>query len=216
VKRGLAGASGLLVALGLLTRAGPASADDLDADLRGYYGGERASAYFVGALGAAAAGAGAYLATQPADLARGLGWTWIGMGTLEVAGAVVYATAVGGEITHYESSLSADPAAFRAEEADHLRGTSSRFVIYRTVELTLTAAGAGLAAYGLASGRGAFTGAGIGVASLSAPFFVVDTINDARASRYLRQVQGGDGGAPRVSLGATPGGAWGVTWGGRF
>jgi len=216
VKLGLSHASGGLVALGVLTSAGRASADDLDADLRGYYGGERASAYFVGALGAAAAGTGGYLVTQNTDLARGLGWTWIGMGTLEVAGAIVYATAVGGEITHYESSLSADPSAFRAEEADHLRGTSSRFVIYRTVELSLTAAGAGLAAYGLASGHGAFTGAGIGVASLSAPFFVIDTINDARAARYRHQVEGAEAGVPSVSLGATPGGAWGVTVGGRF
>ncbi len=213
MKLGLSHATGLLVALGLLAVSGRASADDLDGDLRGYYGGERASAYFVGALGAAAAGTGAYLVTRDSDLARGLGWTWLGMGTLEVAGAIFYAATVSGEIDHYESALARDPGAYRAEEADHLRGTSSRFVIYRAVELSLTVAGAGLATYGLASGRGAVEGAGLGVASLSLPFFVIDTINDARASRYLHQVEGA---APAVSLGATPGGGWGVTVGGRF
>lgn len=216
MKLGVARAGGALVALGLLAWTGRARADDPDADLRGYYGGERASAYVVGALGAAAAGAGGYLVTRDTDLARGLGWTWLGMGTLEVAGAIFYATAVGGEIDHYESALARDPHTYRAEEADHLRGTSSRFVIYRTVELSLTVAGAGLAAYGLASGRGAFEGAGLGVASLSLPFLVIDTINDARASRYLQQVQGGEASLPSVSLGAAPGGGWGVTVAGRF
>lgn len=216
MKLGLAQASGLLVALSLFAGSGRASADDLDGDLRGYYGGERASAIFVGALGAAAAGTGAYLVTRNSDLSRGLGWTWLGMGTLEVAGAIFYAATVSGEIDHYESALARNPGTYRAEEADHLRGTSSRFVIYRAVELSLTAAGAGLAAYGAAAGRGAFEGAGIGVASLSAPFFVIDTINDARASRYLQQVRGAEAGMPAVSLGATPGGGWGVTVGGRF
>jgi hypothetical protein len=177
------------VALAGVAWAGSARADDVESDLRGYYGGERLSAYLVGSTGAAAAAAGAYLVTRDSDTARGLGGAWLAMGSLETLGAVVYAVQVGGEIRHYEAQLARDPAGYRAEEMDHLRGTSSRFVAYRAVELSLALAGAGAATYGFASGRGAWQGAGIGVASLSLPFFVLDTVNDARASRYLDEVR---------------------------
>ena len=51
-----------LVTLGVLVALAwsvPARADDVGADLRGYYGGERLSAYVVGGTGAAAAASGA-------------------------------------------------------------------------------------------------------------------------------------------------------------
>ena len=152
--------------------------------------------------------------TRDSDFARGLGGAWLAMGSLETIGAIVYAIQVGGEIRHYEGELASDPGAYRAEEIDHLRGTSSRFVVYRAVELSLTLAGAGAASYGLASGRGAWQGAGVGVASLALPFFIIDTINDARASRYLDQVR-----RFQPSIGFQPGdarGGWSLSVAGRF
>jgi len=162
---------------------------DIDGDLRGYYGGERLSAYVIGSVGTLAAGSGAFLVTRDSSFDRGLGWPWLVMGGLEGLGAVFYAFQVGGEIDHYESVLARDPAAYRAEEMEHLHGTSSRFVIYRTVELTLTLGGAGLATYGFAAHRDVWKGAGIGVGSLALPFLVIDTFNDGRASRYLDEVR---------------------------
>jgi hypothetical protein len=166
-----------------------ARAEDVRADLEGYYGGERTSAYVVGGIGAAAAAAGGVLVTRDSDLARGLGWPWLVMGSLETVGAVFYAFQVGGEIEHYDGELARDPAAYRAEELGHLRGTSSRFVVYRAVELALTVGGAAVATYGLAAHRDAYAGGGLGVASLALPFVVIDTLNDARASRYLDRVR---------------------------
>jgi hypothetical protein len=192
-----------------------AHADEVRADLQAYYGGERASAYLVGAMGTAAAAGGAYLVTRDSEFARGLGWPWLVMGGLESVGAVFYAFQVGGEIDHYEVRLARDPAAFRAEELDHLRGTSSRFVVYRAVELALTLGGAGVAAYGLATNRDAWKGAGLGVGSLALPFFVIDTINDARASRYLDEVRRYQ---PTVGVGpaGSAGNGWMIAMAGRF
>jgi hypothetical protein len=164
----------------------------IDVDLHGYYHGEEVAAYVIGGTGAAAAGVGAYLATRSDDFSRGLGWSWIGMGGLEAIGAVFYALQVDGEITHYESVLARDPAAYRTEEMDHMAGTSRRFVVYRAVEIGLTLAGAGIAGYGLASKRDAWTGAGVGIGSLALPLAIIDTFNNARASRYLDHVQAFD------------------------
>jgi len=194
-----------------------AHADDVQGDLHGYYGGERVSAYVVGGMGAAAAAGGGYLVTRDSDFARGLGWPWLVMGGLETVGAVFYAFQVGGEIDHYGAVLARDPAAYRAEELDHLRGTSSRFVVYRSVELALTLGGAGVAAYGLAANRDAWKGAGLGVASLALPFFVIDTLNDGRASRYLDEVR-----RYQPVVGVQPAGGeagergWTVSLAGRF
>lgn len=164
----------------------------IDVDLRGYYHGEEIAAYVIGGTGAAAAATGAYLATRSDDLSRGLGWSWIGLGGLEAIGAVFYALQVDGEITHYESELARDPGAFRAEETDHIAGTSRRFVYYRAVEIGLTLTGAAIAGYGLASRRDAWTGAGLGVGSLALPLVVIDAFNDARAGRYLERVRAFD------------------------
>lgn len=194
-----------------------AHADDVQGDLQGYYGGERVSAYVVGGMGAAAAAGGGYLVTRDSAFAKGLGWPWLVMGGLEAIGAVFYAFQVGGEIDHYGADLARDPAMYRAEELDHLRGTSSRFVIYRAVELALTLGGAGVAGYGLATNRDAWKGGGLGVASLALPFFVIDTLNDARASRYLDVVR-----RYQPTVGVQPAGpdggerGWTVSVAGRF
>jgi len=165
------------------------SRGDIDGDLRGYYDGERLAATLIGGMGVAAAAGGGFLVTRGDDLARGLGWSWLVMGGLEAAGAVFYGFQVGAELDHYEAALARDPSFYRAEEIDHLRGTSSRFVFYRAAELSLAVAGGAATTYGIASHRGAVTGAGIGVASLALPFFVIDSVNDVRASRYLDQVR---------------------------
>ena len=201
----------------VLAWGGAAHADDVHGDLRGYYGGERISAYVVGAMGAAAAAGGGLLVTRDSDFARGLGGSWLVMGGLETVGAIFYAFQVGGEIDHYEAQLARDPTGYRAAEIDHLRGTSARFVFYRAVELALTLGGAGVAGYGVATNRGAWTGAGLGVSSLALPFFVIDTVNDARASRYLDEVR-----RYQPAIGVQPIGAegtargWWVTLAARF
>src|SRR5579883_2479930 len=133
--------------------------EDIDGDLRDYYGGERTSAWVVLGIGVPAAVAGGVLAAQPGDFSRGLGWPMLTMGAVEAIGAVFYAVRVGGEIDHYESLLARDPAAYRAEELDHIEGTTSRFVGYRLGELAFTLAGAGIATYGFASWRDAWKGA---------------------------------------------------------
>jgi hypothetical protein len=183
-----------------------------DANLRDYYGGERLSAYVIGGTAAAAASSGAYLATRDGAFSRALGWSWVGLGGFELVGAVAYALQVGAETDHYEAALARDPAAYRSEESDHLRGTASRFVIYRSVELAMVVGGTGALVYAAASGADAWKGAGLGVLTLSLPLAIIDTINNARTSRYLEQlaklspalaVQGGQRGPVyTLSLGA--------------
>jgi hypothetical protein len=215
--RAFGAAMACLVSAGGAARADggpPASRASIDGDMHGYYGGERVAAYVIGGMGAAAAGAGGYLATRDGDLARSLGWSWLVTGGLELLGATFYAVQVGGEIDLYERALERDPAGYRAEELDHLRGTSSRFVFYRAFELGLTLAGAGMAGYGFATGRDAWKGAGIGVGSLALPLFVVDSFNDARATRYRGEVQRF---APAVGLAPNGvAGGWSVSLSGRF
>jgi hypothetical protein len=186
----------------------------IDGDLRSYYGGERTSAYIVATLGVIAMGTGAVLVTRSSDFSKGLGWPLLGLGAIEAIGATAYAFQVGAEITHYEGELARDPGAYRADELSHIQGTSSRFVAYRLSELGLALAGVGMAAYGFASGRDAWKGAGIGVAATALPFLVIDTVNQGRAARYQDDVA-----RFHPSVAMQPGGGdkpWMLTVGGRF
>jgi len=163
---------------------------DMTTGLRSYYGGERTSAYVVATLSVLSVGGGVALVTRDSDFARGLGWPLVALGAIEGIGAIVYAFQVGGEIRHYEASLDHDAAAYRSEELSHMHGTTSRFVFYRLAELGLALGGVGIAAYGFAANADAWKGAGIGVAAIALPFLVIDTVNDARATRYTEQVRG--------------------------
>jgi hypothetical protein len=187
----------MLLSLAFLVVSTRAFADDepprvtrqsIESDMRGYYEGERTSAYVVMALGGASVAGGSVLVTRDSDFARGLGWPLIALGALEGLGALFYAFQVGGEIRHYSSSIDRDESGFRREEIAHMHGTTSRFVFYRLTELGLALSGVGMATYGFVANADAWKGAGIGVASIALPFLIIDTINNSRAARYTDHV----------------------------
>jgi len=220
-RRRFATALGAVLALAAMSRAPDAKADEpapsraaIGDDLRSYYAGERNSAYVVGGLGVLAIGGGSALVTRDTDFARGLGWSLLAIGTVDVIGAVFYTFQVASQVERYESLLAQDPAEYKHVEGDHITGTTSRFVGYKLGELGLVLTGAGIATYGFASGRDAWKGAGIGVAAMALPVLVIDTINGARAARYrdrVREFQPTVAVTPGVS-----GAPWTLAVGGKF
>lgn len=214
-------AAGAVLALAAMSHASSSNADEpspsraaIGDDLRSYYAGERASAYVVGGLGLAAIGGGSVLVTRGTDFARGLGWSLLAIGTVDVIGAVFYAFQVAAQVDRYESLLAHDPVEYRHVEGDHITATTSRFVGYKLGELGLVLTGAGIATYGFASNRDAWKGAGIGVAAMALPVLVIDTINGARAARYrdrVREFQPTVAVTPGVS-----GAPWTLAVGGKF
>jgi len=182
-------------------------------EMEGYYTGEANSALLIGGFGAFGVGAGSVLVTRDSDFARGLGWPLLTLGALEVAGGIAYSVAVAGEVDHYETSLARDPAQFQREERAHIHGTNSRFIVYRLGELGIFLAGAAMATYGFAADRDAWKGAGIGVAALALPLIVIDTFNQARATRYEQDLGRFQ---PTLALGGGPHGAWGMSLSSTF
>jgi hypothetical protein len=183
-------------------------------DLLAYYNSERITGLLFGGLGVASVGAGSVLVTRSGDFERGLGWSLVSLGALEILGGGFYALEVGGEIRHYSSSLKSDPAAFKVEEGAHIEGTISRFPIYRISELVVAAGGIGVAIYGFASKHPAWQGAGIGVAGEALSLFVLDAFGQARAHAYDRQIRRFQ---PTLSLSVGGGERpWGASMGGRF
>lgn len=178
----------------------PARADgaDIRDDMHGYYAGERTSAIVIGSLGAASIAGGIVLVTRPEDLPRGFGVPLIALGALEGLGALFYAFQVGSEIRHYDESYAKDRAAFRKEELAHLAGTRRRFVFYLLFEATLFATGVGIAIGGFAANEDVLKGVGLGIASIAAPFLIIDSINNARAGAYADHLQHFD---PNVAIG---------------
>jgi hypothetical protein len=178
--------------------------------MHGYYAGERTSAIVIGSLGAASIAGGIVLVTRPEDLPRGFGVPLIALGALEGLGALFYAFQVGSEIRHYDESYAKDRAAFRKEEIAHLEGTRGRFVFYLLVEATLFASGVGIAIGGFAANQDVLKGVGLGIASIAAPFLIIDSINNARAGAYADALQKFD---PSVAI---SGRGFSVGYSGRF
>jgi hypothetical protein len=217
MRRGLA--AGLALALGFFVGVAvaeepPAGRTAMGDDILAYYGSERTTGILFAAVGVASAAAGGVLVTRSGDFERGLGWSMLSLGALEILGGAFYVLQVGGEIDHYTKALTTDPAAFKSEEAKHIHGTTSRFVSYRIGELVVAAGGIGAAAYGFASNRDAWKGAGIGVAAEALTLFALDAYGQTRATRYEEQVLRFDP-SLGLSLGA-PGATWGAAVSGRF
>jgi hypothetical protein len=183
-------------------------------DLLAYYGSERTTGYLFAAVGVASAVAGTVLVTRSEDFSRGLGWSVLSLGALELLGGAFYVLQVGGEIDHYTKLLGSDPPAFKTEEALHIHGTTSRFVFYRVAELVVAAAGVGVAAYGFAANRDPWKGAGIGIAGEALTLFALDAYGQTRATRYEDQLHRFE---PTLALSlGTPGAPWGLGLRGAF
>jgi hypothetical protein len=200
----------------LLTTVSARAANDVPTmrnDVSDYYNGERNSAFIAMGLGAAATGTGAYLLTRKTDFATGAGWPLVTIGALETIGAISYAIDVTGKKSHYLESLDKDPAAFQREEADHIHGTTSRFFIYRLVELGLTLGGAAVATYGFAANNDTWKGVGIALAAIGLPLLIMDTINNNRALTYQEKVKT-FGTSVALPLGSQR--TFGVSFGGSF
>lgn len=161
----------------------------IDADVTDYYDGERNSAYVAGSLGAAGVGAGAWLLTRKTDFGRGAGYPLLALGALEVIGGLSYAITVGKSKSHWLDTLAHDPAAFQREESEHIHGTTSRFWIYRTIEIAITTAGLAAGSYGFAAKNDTWKGIGVALFAVGLPLVIIDTINNGRAQRYEDSVK---------------------------
>jgi hypothetical protein len=167
----------------------PLSHAEMQASVRAYYGTEFTTGLLFTAYGAVTAGAGGVVLTEGGDFAKGLGASSLILGGATFLGGIGYAAAVklrGGYFTHL---VDTDPAAFEREEADRIAGTTSRFWLYLGSELLETAAGIGIAAYGLAAKDDLYKGIGLGAAIQGIGLFVIDTPGAGRAARYRSDVE---------------------------
>ena len=208
----------LALALALIALARPALADEavpraaVEADMLSYYDGEEDSAFLAVGLGIAAIGIGIPLVTESSDFARGLGVPLLSLGALEGIGGLFYAYQVRAEIRHYQALLASDPVGFAKEERAHIEGTQARFGLYLAIEIGLAAAGVAFAGWGFAAKEPLNQGIGIGLFSIGAPFFIIDNINNVRASRYYNRVKRFD---PKLAVAADSRG-WRLALGTRF
>jgi hypothetical protein len=167
----------------------PTSPHAMRDDLDSYYGQEVLTSSIIASLGAAGAGTGGYLVTRTDDFSRGLGWTLLPLGTLELVGGILYVVGVRSEIRRYGDLLATDAVAFRDVESKHIEGTRRRFLYYRLTELGLAVAGVGIGTYGFVAKRATFEGIGVGGFAVGLPFLVIDSFNNAHAARYAGEVE---------------------------
>ncbi len=170
-----------------------------------WYADERRDAYLFLGVGVATIGGGTFLATRDDDLARGAGFTTIGLGVLTSLLAVTYNLALDPKHDELSDDLKRDPSGFKQRETERLRGIADRFDLYRWAEIGAMFVGAGLASYGTLSEKEAFTGAGMALAGEALVLITLDYFASRRVHRYLDVVEHFEPGASSSSLGAGTG-----------
>jgi hypothetical protein len=153
-----------------------------------YYAAEVKTSFLFMGYGAVTAGAGAVALQEDGDFARGFGWSSVALGSATALGGVAYGIAAKLRGDYYEGLAKTDPKRFKQEESERIAGTNSRFWLYLGSELLETAAGIGIAAYGVATNDDLLRGIGAGAALQGIGLFVIDVPGAGRASRYQDQV----------------------------
>jgi hypothetical protein len=167
----------------------PVTAAQMREEARAYYDAEMTASLLFAGFGGVTAGGGAVALTQPGDFARGLGGSSLILGSITAVGAGGYALAVKVRGDHYTGLAEQDLSLYQREEADHIAGTNKRFWLYLGSELLETAAGIGIAGYGLAAKNDLYKGIGIGAAIQGIGLFVIDVPGSARAAKYQDTVR---------------------------
>jgi hypothetical protein len=165
---------------------GPRSA--LNGAIRTYYGDERAVAYAFMIVSTISIVAGGVLVTREGSFARGLGWPVLAIGAIDLAGGIGYFVQVDARRGRALDLLGRDPVAFRREEIEQVRGTSTRYTMYRGLELGLTLLGAGVATYGLASRRDTWAGLGVGLALGALTSLTIDSFGSHHTKTYRERL----------------------------
>lgn len=183
-------ASSLVLSISTSARADePARArDSMTNDVHDYYGAEVKTSFLFMGYGAVTAGAGALALQEEGEFALGFGWTSLALGSATALGGAAYGIAAKLRGDHYEALAKDDPRRFKEEESERIAGTNRRFWLYLGSELLETAAGIGIAAYGMATNDDLLRGIGAGAALQGIGLFVIDVPGAGRASRYQERV----------------------------
>jgi len=183
-------------------------------DVHEYYDTEFNDGLWFVAYGAVSAVSGAISLSRDGDFEKGYGWSTLILGGLTALGGAGYSLTVVPRREHFTALFERDPAKFKTEEAEHIAGTNSRFVLYLGGEAAETLAGIGIATYGFIKDKDLYKGAGIGVALEGIGLLLIDGPGAVRAARYQNEVRRFN---PSVALsiggGLRP---WGVQVGHRF
>jgi len=169
--------------------APPPAKDSITGAVHDYYAAEKKTSLLFVGYGAVTAAAGGVALSESGDFARGFGWTSVALGGSTALGGAAYGIAAMIRGDYYEDLARRDPARFKKEESERIAGTNSRFWLYLGSEILETAAGVGIAAYGVATNDDLLRGIGAGAALQGIGLFVIDVPGAGRASRYQEQVR---------------------------
>jgi hypothetical protein len=181
--------STLLASFSILLAREAKADDSLPSAAHDYYAAEVKTSFLFMGYGAVTAGAGAVALQEDGDFARGFGWSSVALGSATALGGAAYGIAAKLRGDYYEGLAKSDPKRFKKEESERIAGTNSRFWLYLGSELLETAAGIGIAAYGMGTNDDLLRGIGAGAALQGIGLFVIDVPGAGRASRYQEQVR---------------------------
>jgi hypothetical protein len=135
---------------------------------------------------------GGLMVTRGGQFSKGMGWSLIVLGMAVGVGTIIYSIEVLPKQESYVELLSNDPLAYRERQLAALERTRRNFRRIILTDLSLVAASAGLAAYGLSKRKSTFTGVWVGVLVSFLSLTAVEFHNRSRAIGYEESVRGFD------------------------
>ena len=154
--------------------------------LLNYFAGEKAESVLFIAAGATALLAGIAFWFRGAPVLKGAAIPLVAIALIHlVVGATVFSRTED-LVRTLVTQLEQQPAAYKAEESARMARVNDNFDLYKQIEITLTLAGLGMAAWGLQRARPFLAGAGCGLAFQAMFTLLLDFFAEARADVYTQ------------------------------
>jgi hypothetical protein len=186
----------LVVSALLLLAAKSARAEDVHRDaqrmtreMRTYFAGELEQAAVFAGIGAGSGYFGGVLLAHGTDASRAAAVPVLIAGALELVAGLGLMIRTGAQVDERRAQLGAAPGRFKAEEIERMQGVAGRFTIALGIEGTALVAGVVTASAGAALEEDRAVGAGLGLAVQATTLLVLDLLAEARAERYIEQLQ---------------------------
>lgn len=155
--------------------------------MREYFHEEKTAAKLAIFGSAIAGGSGVYLVTQ-SDLARGAGYSLIGVAAigLAVGGGVYFRT--NSQLRRLEDQLDAAPLDYKREESERMARVNAQFRILKIAEYSILGLGVATTVTGAVKQADLTTGVGIGLIIDAVLLLLFDHFAETRAHVYAQRI----------------------------
>lgn len=160
------------------------SREQMQADMRTYFDGERRGGLWLLAVSSASIAVGGGVLLADSDFARGMSIPLLTLGTAELIGSIAFYRNSLRRVPRFTAQIDQDPIGYQTTELRRMRRVQREMHMLEVIELSFLMAGGAMTAIGTLQGQDLVAGIGSGLMTQAVVLLLYDQLASRRADRY--------------------------------